>query len=389
MRLDDYIDGELLAYHLEHGMVSEKLHPFEPLAILNYTKQCQYENAWDDVTRRTRGLIYHLDTYEIVCRPWEKFHNYGEHDTEGWDPEEEVYVTDKMDGSLGILYPLQHGGWAIATRGSFTSEQAVWATEFLRNNYGGWMPVGEFTFLFEIIYPANRVVVDYGDREDLVLLGAVHNESGQSQNPAFMGFPGPRVPNFGYMTLRQALELETRPNAEGVVLHFQRRDSDLFVKVKQDDYVALHRIITGLSERRVWERMAVLSNKDRIHETEHWATYLGIDPKDVPEIQMTADSWRTNVPEEFSEWIDEVSKKIWDDVARISAEAIQLAGDAMKIESRKEQYELVKNHPCATAIMRFVNGNDDSDPTEIILRAWREAKPEATVARFDRTEDVA
>lgn len=38
------------------------------------------------------------------------------------------------------------------------------------------------------------------------------------------------------------------------------------VKVKQEDYVRLHRIVTGLSERTVWERL----NEDGLVEATHW-----------------------------------------------------------------------------------------------------------------------
>jgi hypothetical protein len=48
-------------------------------------------------------------------------------------------VTDKLDGSLGILYPTPDGH-AIATRGAFVSEQALHATELWLDRYAGWLP---------------------------------------------------------------------------------------------------------------------------------------------------------------------------------------------------------------------------------------------------------
>ena len=36
----------------------------------------------------------------------------------------------------------------------------------------------EYTYLFEIIYPSNRIVVDYGSSRRLVLLAAVHTQTG-------------------------------------------------------------------------------------------------------------------------------------------------------------------------------------------------------------------
>ncbi|HRF99146.1 MAG TPA: hypothetical protein PLZ51_28235, partial [Aggregatilineales bacterium] len=74
----------------------------------------------------------------------------------------------KMDGSLGILYRWQ-GAYYIATRGNFDSDQAIWATIFLRTHYDLHNLADEYTLLFEIIYPDNRIVVNYGQRQDLVL----------------------------------------------------------------------------------------------------------------------------------------------------------------------------------------------------------------------------
>jgi RNA ligase len=86
-----------------------------------------------------------------------------------------VRVFDKMDGSLGILYPTSQG-MAVATRGSFTSEQALKATEILHEKYPEWAQITydwfrsnfdanwyevNYTDLVEIVYPENRIVVDY------------------------------------------------------------------------------------------------------------------------------------------------------------------------------------------------------------------------------------
>lgn len=114
--LSDILDTDLLAQHVENRRVRCQYHPTESLYILNYTASCAYERAWDDVTRQCRGLIVHADTSEIVARPFAKFFNYGEHDAATLDLTAPVRVFDKMDGSLGILYPTADG-WAIASTG--------------------------------------------------------------------------------------------------------------------------------------------------------------------------------------------------------------------------------------------------------------------------------
>jgi hypothetical protein len=110
----------------------------------------------------------------IVARPFAKFFNYGT--PQAVIPAEPFVVTEKIDGSLGILYYLD-GEPHIATRGSFTSEQAARARRCCASYEIEWTP--GTTPLFEIVYPENRIVVDYGDRRELVLLAAIDHATGR------------------------------------------------------------------------------------------------------------------------------------------------------------------------------------------------------------------
>lgn len=58
-------------------------------------------------TRTCRGLIVHSTTGRVLARPWAKFVNHGRPEAETLDLAAPVEVTDKLDGSLGILYPHQ------------------------------------------------------------------------------------------------------------------------------------------------------------------------------------------------------------------------------------------------------------------------------------------
>lgn len=257
--LDEILNPEDLTKEIEAGYVRERLHPLDPsYAIYNYTEKAQYERRWNDITKACRGLITRDSKFgeQVIARPWAKFFNYGEHDEGSLDLNASVEVLDKADGSLGILYA-GPDGWAIATRGSFESEQAIRATAWMRDFMAkhDWMPRGGFTYLFEIVYPGNRIVLDYGDRDELILLGAVEKSTGRTLGPIGLPWPGARVDKFvtGNATLREALALPPRPNAEGLVIRFL--DSGLMVKVKQEDYLRLHKLVTGLSERAIWEHL--------------------------------------------------------------------------------------------------------------------------------------
>ena len=131
------------------GLVRVQRHPTLPLRIFNYTEQAVFGRHWTAVTRTCRGLVAAADG-RIVARPWPKFFNHGELATEALDLAAPVEVTDKADGSLGILYPVPNGH-AVATRGSFTSEQALHATSTFVDRYAGrWSPLPGWTHLFEI-----------------------------------------------------------------------------------------------------------------------------------------------------------------------------------------------------------------------------------------------
>lgn len=228
------------------------------LRILNYTDAAMYTpGAWDNpAVRQCRGIIVDQD-WNVVARPWAKFFNHGQAEAGVLNMLEPVEVTDKLDGSLGIIHVTASGQPRVATRGSFESDQAIHATAVLHARYPDLANLRTVTPLVEIIYPGNRIVVDYDVLDDLVLLGGVGIEPGSYYGPRdtaeFIGWTGPQARTFAYSTLAEAIAAPPRPGMEGLCVRSLWRDH--IVKIKQDDYVALHRIVTGLSERTVWDHM--------------------------------------------------------------------------------------------------------------------------------------
>jgi RNA ligase len=176
------------------GHVRVQAHPELPLTIYNYTEQCAYSGAWNAVTLTCRGLIAD-ERGDILARPLPKFFNHDQPEAPVIALDEPVVVTDKADGSQGIIYPTPDGP-AVATRGSFASDQALHATGLLRSRYGGWNPPAFLTVLVEIVYPTNRIVLDYAGLDDLLLLGAVDVETGRTFSPSSVpDWPGPAAPH--------------------------------------------------------------------------------------------------------------------------------------------------------------------------------------------------
>lgn len=245
---DDY------AMSLERGFLRVQRHPDYPYLIHNYTEACAWENAWNDATLTCRGLITHADTGQVLARPFRKFFNHDQAGAPVFEVDRPVVVMEKADGSLGISYPRPDGTLAIATRGSFTSEQAEWANRLYAARYADrFAAQPDLTYMFEIIAPFNRVVVDYGDQEDLILLGAVETSTGRSVplERAAAGWPGPVIEVHGHTSLREVLEAPARDNAEGFVLWDPETDER--IKYKYEDYKRLHRYLTSTTPKHVWE----------------------------------------------------------------------------------------------------------------------------------------
>jgi|SRR5690625_1561843 len=231
---------------IDEKYISVREHPDDPdLKIYNYTPKAVYERYWCEETRMARGLIMYKD--EIVARPLPKFFNWNEPGADVISSQEEVTAYEKHDGSLGIGYVAPDGKPAIATRGSFTSPQAEWATKHLRsrdfeNLVAEFWVLDRYTTLFEIIYPENRIVLDYGDFAGLIRLGVMGTDTGEWH-------PDDRL-LVAEGTYQEILRKPPRPNKEGVVVE---TGDGRRVKIKQQDYIDLHRIVTNISPKNSWE----------------------------------------------------------------------------------------------------------------------------------------
>lgn len=225
-----------------------------PFVILNYTPRAAIEGNWTPGERLCRGLIIDRRTGEVAARAFNRFWNYGENGRTSSAPV--VQVHEKMDGSLAILLRTDDG-YRVTTRGSFDSEQAQWATAWLRFNHDLTGLDDSLTLLWECIYPGNRIVVDYGERRELVLLAARNRHTGayvpHSEVVAMAqryGFGLPRVYDVNDPTELLQLCTSLPANEEGYVATFA--DGQRF-KFKGDAYKALHRLVTRLSFNRVLE----------------------------------------------------------------------------------------------------------------------------------------
>jgi RNA ligase len=263
MKLFDLIDNDLFHCHLRGKTLNLRHHPTEPLGILNYSKLATILQSFDDCTNQCRGLIYNLDTLEIVARPFAKFWNFNDerHPETLLEnlPTEKPIMSTKFDGSLGVVYRATDGEMAVATRGSFESEQAEWATDYLQSHGATIWPTG-WTPMVEIVYNDNRVVVRY-DWEGLVLLTLVNIETGEEMDPERVEKLA-RLNNLQYAKPLHSKSLydatqEDSDNAEGYIATWLRPgQSPLKVKIKFNTYVKMHRIVTEWTPLSIWQLLS-------------------------------------------------------------------------------------------------------------------------------------
>lgn len=254
------INVDLINKMVSDGWINVYKHPNADLFIYNYSAKVQYDKMWNEATLAARGLILD-DKMNIIARPFTKFFNLEE-----LKPDELPLATfdvyDKMDGSLGILY-WHKGNPYIATRGSFDSDQANHANKILYERYSETFDslTPHKTYLFEIIYPDNRIVVDYKGFDDLVLLAVIDNRTGEDCPLPDIGFPV--VKRYDGIKDIQQLQLIESENKEGFVIRFK---NGMRVKMKFEEYVKLHRIVSGISNLAIWEYLKEGKSMDDLLE---------------------------------------------------------------------------------------------------------------------------
>lgn len=321
MRLDELIPPDDLVDALAKGHVTRKTHPTLPLAILTYTRVCQYDNIWNPVTMTCRGLIVDSTTDEVVAYPFPKIFGTDMHNR-GFDfapplPDEPFTICEKLDGSLIIVFHYD-GRWRTASKGSFISEQAQWAQAWIDARDTSRLDP-KLTYLAEAIYPGNRIVVDYGPLEELVLLAAYRPADGTEATFGFIRrqewAPIGRLArswgvrdDVGALAQRAATNLTMQGDEagghdeEGYVIRFANGQR---AKVKLAAYLVLHKLFTGTNERTIWTHRGI-------------ELMAGMPPKcvaktlrcDVSEVlAATANGRRPiealleRVPDEFDAWV--------------------------------------------------------------------------------------
>lgn len=366
MLIDDIVDMAEVMRQVESGMV--KMQERAGLVILNYTQMAQFTPAlWNATTDQCRGLIFDEGTHEVYARPFPKFWNINDarHPETLMEnlPASVPSITRKHDGSLGIGYkigPRVH----VATRGSFNSDQARWATRWIQANTPEMWPVG-WTPLFEVVYAENQIVVNYDGWEGLILLAMVNIETGEEATRA-------ELERWAEMNRVRLVEdydkalgaclIEDVQNEEGYVLSWNLGSRPpLKVKVKFETYCRLHKLLTQTSAIGVWEMLR--------------------DGQDVEALTV-------DVPADFSAWIRGIEAKlraefkVIEDAALVAMLEYQGEKTITNAEEKKSfaLYALTKG-PLTPILFAMVSGKQYAG---II---WKSLRPDGRECRVFKADE--
>lgn len=346
------------------GYVRVVEHKVLPLLVWNYTPVVQFDKLFGEypLLRKCRGLITDFSG-NIVGNCFEKIFNWEEHTMDEFPcSTRKIEVTEKMDGSLLIV--CRYAGQVVySTRGSFYSEQAMAGAKLFKELYDeDWIEDG-YTYLFEYVAPDNRIVVSY-DKADLIHLAKLDNSNGfdLERDNRFKCVNVVEVEGncfsdifAGYCNLKAL----NSPNKEGFVVRALSDGSypDWRCKIKFDDYIKLHRIVTGVSNKTVWEMLRDGSSIDSMLEV---------------------------CPDEFNDWLK--ATKAFFELRFLELESrAKYAFDCVKdLPSRKEQaVELMSNHKELSGIVfSMLDGKDYN------VALWNMVKPDRYIQPFsDKGEE--
>jgi RNA ligase len=290
------------------GNVAKKICPLHGKYVL-YNYKSIVKVCWTELMLCARGIILDIENKEIVALPFPKFFNHNEHPPKTWPPV--AAVEEKVDGSLGIVFwDKMLCRWRVNTRGSFVSPQSAIAEDLLESVDLTHVP-HHFTLLMEILGAETRVVVKYEDTR-LTLLSAFDTRTGQEQPRDVLEGIVSAAPGLHLIRRRDDLvtvedikrtltEIDGHTQ-EGWVVQFQDGSRRKF---KGDSYLALHRLLSDVTPKRIWAvmsccpdastSMATLQQQANLMPEEHYADAMNIGEELLGQFRDLEEALRTDL----------------------------------------------------------------------------------------------
>lgn len=266
--------------HVFAGLIRKQSDPTRPLFIYTYSTVCELNEAWDEYTRESRGLVLD-DKGRVVIPCIPKFFNSGTKFAEAISLDDSrTKITEKNDGYLIQVKKDSEYGLVVTSKGSFTSPMVEKAKELIVEDQleEGILYVCELCCNF----PGDEaIIVTRWKGDPKLVCFSKRDEDGKEM-------PLEDIPacfeKVKQMNFQEATEYLKRNDIEGVVAEQDGRR----VKFKTEHFLMMHRLISDVRKIRVWE---LLSNGQDLEDIQ------------VPdEFMNLMKQWRSEMLDQIAKW---------------------------------------------------------------------------------------
>jgi len=242
-------------------------------------KYSQYDSDFTiELVRECRGIILDMN-YNAVCVPFFKFANYGESYAAEIDWSTAI-VEEKIDGSLIKIWNYD-GQWKVSTNGTIYADKAFIGSQFDITSNRQFCSYGElfnnaaevfglnmsslnpdYTYMFELCSPYTRIVVPHKE----IKLYHIGTKSNITYNELDIDIGIQKPKTFRCNNLDDLIEMASKLKYcdEGYVVKDEKYNR---IKIKSPSYVAVHHLISDLSDKRLLELI-------RNNETSEFLVYF-------------------------------------------------------------------------------------------------------------------
>lgn len=271
---------------------------------LTLFKYSQFDSDFNiQLVREARGIIFDKN-WDIICHPFHKIGNYGESYAYNNIDFKHSYIMEKIDGSILKIF-FYNNKWNVGTNSTIYANTATISDNsditfedlfydiiskedfititntFNKNN----------TYLFELVHPKNKIVIDYGNTKELVHIGCMCNNIQIDTNifyPFYYKYYKDLFKNYNIRfpeiysplnsTPESLIRLADRFNIKGntfegfVVTEYSNSIITGRVKIKSPKYVRLFYLIGNFSDRNV---IKILINNEQ-EELEQYIASFGV-----------------------------------------------------------------------------------------------------------------
>jgi hypothetical protein len=272
-------------------------------------KYSQFDSDFNiDMVRECRGLILDME-HNPVCVPFSKFANYGEPyaDEIDWST---ACVEEKIDGSLIKVWNYRNE-WFISTNGTIFAKNAHLGSQYddktdsrFSNFEELFISAAEvagldicsldpqYTYMFELCSPYSRIVVPH-DEIALYHIGTRDNAT-YRELEIDIGVTKPKT--YAGSNLDDLIEMASKLKYcdEGYVVKDKNYNR---IKVKSPSYVAVHHLISDLSDKRLLELI-------RKNEVLEFLTYFPEYKKYIDALEVKISAFCNYIDTVFNERIN-------------------------------------------------------------------------------------